>query len=91
MSRARHHEKHRAEGGKAVAYAGGDSNVMKEAKEKKTGGAVKRKEGGKVPGFKRGGRLDKFARGGGVGSDKSPFSSAHLKGAHGPASNPSTK
>lgn len=45
----------------------------------KTGGAAKLKTGGKVAGFNRGGRLDKRARGGGVGADKHPFSSAHLK------------
>jgi hypothetical protein len=47
----------------------------------KTGGAAptKLKTGGAVPGFKCGGRLDKRARGGGVGADKNPFSSAHLK------------
>ena len=38
MSRARH--KARASGGKVVAYAGGDSNVMKEAHERKKGGRV---------------------------------------------------
>jgi len=42
MSRSRHkkHEEKRASGG-AVAYAGGDSNVMKEAHERKRGGKVK--------------------------------------------------
>ena len=42
MSRARHnkeHERKRARGG-VVAYAGGESNVMKEAKERKRGGRV---------------------------------------------------
>lgn len=42
MSRARHkkeHHKHRAKGG-TVAYAGGGSNVMKEAHERKRGGRV---------------------------------------------------
>lgn len=62
MSRARHkrHEE-RAAGGKVVAYTAGDSNVMKEAHERKRGGRVhhgegeegkhhagKRKRGGKV-------------------------------------------
>ena len=42
----------------------------------------------KVHGGKSHHRLDKRARGGGVGSDKNPFSSAHLKGKHGSASNP---
>lgn len=52
-----------------------------EAKEAglKTGGVAKLKTGGKVKGFKTGGRLDKRARGGGVGADKHPFSSAHVK------------
>lgn len=42
MSRARHkrHEE-RAAGGKVVAYSGGESNVMKEAHERKRGGRVK--------------------------------------------------
>lgn len=73
MSRARHHKEHerkRARGGQ-VAYAGGDSNVMKEAKERKHGGRIKheaegeeaherhdreRKRGGAVA-RKRGGRV----------------------------------
>lgn len=57
-----------------------EHKVEKEAGLKTGGRAIKRKEGGKVPGFKTGGRLDKFKRGGGVGADKSPFSSAHIKG-----------
>lgn len=63
MSRARHkkhHEHHRATGGKVVAYTAGDSNVMKEAHERKHGGRIhgegkaakhhagKRKRGGRV-------------------------------------------
>lgn len=65
------------------------SKVETEAKEKNKGGAVvKRKEGGKradhhrheVVGRASGSRLDKRARGGGVGADKHPFSSAHIKG-----------
>jgi len=59
----------------------GPKSVIHEAEEKNTGGkVVKRKTGGKVPGYKAGGRLDKRARGGGVGADKHPFSSAHIKG-----------
>ncbi len=42
----------------------------------------------KMHGHKAKHRLDKRARGGGVGSDHHPFSSAHLKGKHGSASNP---
>ena len=42
MSRARH--KARAKGG-AVAYSGGDSNVMKEAHERKRGGKVEHMHG----------------------------------------------
>lgn len=55
-------------------YAGGGSNVVKEAKAKKKGGKVSHKVHGKMskmrldrPGRKRGGR---------VGSDKNPLSSA---------------
>ena len=47
---------------------------------------AKHAAGGKVVGRARGGRLDKRARGGGVG--KSPFSSAHIKGHGGAATNP---
>lgn len=82
MSRSRHMK--RASGGKAVAYAGGDSNVMKEAHERKRGGHVhaegekpkhradKRARGGAAGAAVAPGRK----RGGGVGSDKHPMSSA---------------
>lgn len=79
---ANRHKTQRASGGR-VYYSGGQSNVAKEAAE--------RKHGGKVVGKMSGGackpRLDKRARGGRVGSDKSPmvpgsakhpFSSAHM-------------
>lgn len=87
---AHRHEKHKAKGGKVMVDDGPES-VIKEAKEKKTGGRIVRKDGGKVPGKKSGGRIDKFARGGHVeGSGKdmthSPFSSAHVAAA--PAHNP---
>jgi len=42
----------------------------------------------KMHGHKGHHRLDKRARGGGVGADKHPFSSAHVKGHAGHASNP---
>jgi len=64
----RHKAQCRAKGGR-TAYAGGSSNVAKEAAEMKRGG----KAVGKMPGGKGKGR---FARGGGVGSDSSPMSSA---------------
>jgi hypothetical protein len=65
-------------GGKTPAVSYGNKDVIHEAEEKKTGGAVaKKKDGGKVVGRASGGRLDKRARGGGVGADKHPFSSAH--------------
>lgn len=64
-------------GGAAVAY--GNPRVLKEAKETK--------RGGKVHGAAAKHRVDKRARGGRVGSDKSPFSSAHVK-SHAPAHNP---
>lgn len=72
-------------------YSGGSSKVAKEAEEKNTGGpvattkknkggAVKRAYGGRAVGKPSGAiapaRLDRRARGGGIGSDKSPFSSA---------------
>lgn len=62
---------------KPKAYSAADSNVMKEAEEKKHGGRVK-KEVEKAEGMKKGKkRLDKRARGGRIGgSDKNPFSSA---------------
>lgn len=75
-----------AKGGKVKPDDEEEREVEKEAGLKtggavklKTGGAAKLKTGGKVAGFNRGGRLDKRARGGGVGADKHPFSSAHLK------------
>ena len=48
-------------------YSGADSKVAKEAVAKKRGGALKMEDGGKKV---------KKSHGGGVGSDKSPFSSA---------------
>ena len=88
MSRARHREK----GGRIGLKAAGNPDVFKEAEgkedyakgdEKKRGGRVKRKSGGKVIGLMTGGgvkpRLDRPGRkrGGGIGSDRSPLSSAH--------------
>lgn len=60
MSRSRHMK--RAAGGKAVAYSGGDSNVMKEAHERKRGGKVHHEGEGEEPKH----RMDKRARGGKV-------------------------
>ena len=59
-------------------YAGAGSNVVKEADERKDGGRVKRKEGGKVDGKKSKMRLDRPGRkmGGRVGADRSPLSEA---------------
>jgi hypothetical protein len=89
MSRARHKEK----GGRINMVASGNPDVIKEAEgkedyakgdEKKKGGRVKRKNGGKVIGLMTGGgvkpRLDRPGRkrGGGVGADRSPLSSAHM-------------
>lgn len=69
---ANRHKKHKAGGGAMSGrddYSGtGEPNVIKEAKEKKGGGAVH--------GHKGKHRIKK-AGGGGVGSDKHPFSSAH--------------
>lgn len=81
--------RHKAQAGKfnvgGALEAGGNPNVIKEAKQRKDGGVAKHASGGKVSGYKDGGRLDKRARGGalklatGGGADKSPFSSAHFK------------
>lgn len=83
-----HHEKHKKDGGE-VYYAGGDSNVRKEAdgEERKHGGSVHAKvkkhsmhhmhaEGGRTKH-----RLDKFkrggrAKGGRTGADQHPLTSA---------------
>lgn len=86
---AHRHKVHHASGGKAKnpttgkeprpALSYGNKDVVREAFEKKDGGPVKKKSGGKVPGRASGGRLDKRARGGGVGADHHPFSSAFKK------------
>ena len=60
-------------------YAGAGSNVVKEAKEKKSGGRAKRKHGGMaVHGAAAKKRADRSARksGGRAGSDRNPLSSA---------------
>ncbi len=78
-------------GGSAMSgrddYSGtGEPNVVKEAKEKKSGGAVMKNVGGAVPGKKCGGRIAKarggstsspYSSAGGGGATSSPFSSAH--------------
>lgn len=88
MSKARHMKKCRASGG--VVYSGSGSNVVKEAMEKKHGGAVK-KEVDKPEGKKPKARMDKRPRrasGGRVGADKSPFSSAARPGQNTEAAKP---
>lgn len=80
MSRARHKK---AKGG-GMYYSGSESNVAKEAAEKKYGGKSCKK-GGKVKHMKAEGskaksHLGKMKRATGgrtMGSDKAPFSSAH--------------
>lgn len=68
-------------------YAGGNSNVAKEAQARASGGrvyyagggsnvakeAAEKKRGGKITGAAPKARLDKRARGGKVGSDKKPM------------------
>jgi hypothetical protein len=83
----------RAKGGRTGLVASGNPDVIKEAEgkedyakgdEKKKGGRVKKKDGGKVIGLMTGGgvkpRLDRPGRkrGGAVGADRSPLSSAHM-------------
>lgn len=88
MSRARHRAKGGAVG-MGTAYAGGDSNVAKEARERKRGGAVcaegsAPKGRGDMKARARGGAVPGRKRGGSVGADKHPLSSAasvkHVKG-----------
>ena len=81
MSRSRH--KARASGGRIGAdYGGGDSNVAKEAVERKRGGKVDG-EGCKsaarcdTKARARGGAVAGRKRGGGVGANSSPLSTAH--------------
>lgn len=70
--------KKRADGGKVTPYDAAESGVEKEAKERKKGGRVKRKDGGRIEGEKEKKRMDRPCRkdGGRVGSDQHPFSSA---------------
>jgi hypothetical protein len=92
MSRARHHAKHRAHGGEAPApsqygkapehlWNAHGSNTVREAEQRKRGGAVARKHGGEVheveghAGKKRHDRPGR-KRGGGVGANKMPLSTA---------------
>ena len=93
MSRARH-KHHKAEGGAVGGRKGmwvsGNPDVEKEAEgeegyaegdeHKKKGGRVKKKHGMMAEGKKPHHRMDrpKRARGGKVGSDRNPFSSAHM-------------
>ena len=69
MSRARH--KAKASGGKAVAYNAADSNVMKEAHERKMGGRVHHMHGEGEEGKHRHDRKER-KRGGGVHHDGHP-------------------
>lgn len=64
----------RARGGRTY-YDGGGSNVAKAAAARASGGKIC-----DMPSGKASGRIDKRARGGGVGCDKSPYSSAKIKG-----------
>lgn len=76
---AHRHKVHKAKGGHVESREEHDREIGRtEGHLKKHGGRAKHASGGKVSGFKSGGRLDKRARGGGVGSDKHPFSSAHV-------------
>ena len=85
MSRARHGKKG---GGRTGMWVSGNPDVEKEAEgkeeyakgdEKKKGGKVKKARGGLVEGAAPALRLDRPGRkrGGGVGSNRSPLSTAH--------------
>jgi len=91
MSRARHHEKHKASGGRTEMKVSGNPDVFKEAEgkesydegdERKRGGKVKKMRGMMPEGKKAKHRMDRPKRksGGRVGSDRSPLSSAHHGG-----------
>ena len=66
-----------SDGPASMTYAGGDSNVVKAAKERKKGGRVG-KDVGEIKGGKSRLRLDRPGRksGGRVGSNSSPLTSA---------------
>lgn len=72
----------RATGGSAMLVSG-NPNVIKEARERKKGGKVVRKDGGKVIGLMTGGgvkqRFDRPGRkmGGKVGANAAPLSTAN--------------
>jgi hypothetical protein len=82
------HKVHRASGGRTVenppvktAYAGGSSNVVKEAMERKHGGRTKKEEKHEkhhVEGHKAKMHLGRPGRktGGRIGADKAPLSTA---------------
>ena len=89
MSRLKH--KKRAAGGKADVYAGADSNVLKEAMQRKRGGKVEHMEGeGEMakeradrPKRAKGGKAEEKhrAKGGrvkgeGIGANRTPLSTA---------------
>lgn len=76
--KAEHHKMMKRAKGGVVKYDAADSNVEKEAEERKKGGRVKKKHEMKMEGEKPKHRLDRphRAKGGRVSSDQSPFSSA---------------
>ncbi len=84
MSRSRHTA--RASGGAVKVYSGGDSNVMKEAHERKRGGKVAHCEGDEMKARKdkpkraSGGAVAAAtparATGGAIGANKRPLSTA---------------
>lgn len=83
MSRARHGGK-KGFGGKGAMDAGGNPEVMKEAKERKKGGKVVDCGPGDAMGKRRRDRPGRMS-GGRVGADKSPLSTAHNSSSPGKA------
>jgi hypothetical protein len=75
---ANRHKAQSKSGGRQQIY--GNSKVFAAASEKTHPKAIMRKDGGKVDKTSAPGRMDKRARGGRAGADKSPYSSACLKG-----------
>lgn len=84
MSRARHTAKYGKNDTLGTAYSGGDSNVVKEAKERKKGGAVMgegcepkgRKDRKRATGGAVSAATPARATGGAVGANKRPLSTA---------------
>ena len=75
----RHKAHHKAHGGAAHKETRVEHDTEEEHEAGLKRGGKAKHHGHKAHGHKGHHRMDKRARGGGVGADKSPFSSAHIK------------